>query len=1171
MKKTLYFLVLFPITAIGQSQGENYIKTTNYKVATETSIANPTKSEADIQITYFDGLGRPIQQIENQQSSNGKDIVTHMEYDEFGRQVKEYLPYVNSSPSLDYDSNAKIKLMAYYGSPTLDLTGNPNFEATGNPYSQKEFEASPLNRVLKQASEGNDWLLGNGHEIKMDYQANVSNEVKNYQATAVWNANTKIYDISFVNASGSVFYPENQLYKTIVKDENWVSGKNHTTEEFKDKDGRMVLKRTYESNVPHDTYYVYDQYGNLTYVIPPLVSSVTTQLSTLCYQYKYDYRNRLVAKKLPAKQWEFIVYNAVDMPVATGPVFTPWGGSAEGWMMTKYDAYGRVIYTGFYSGVEATNENGRKDFSDKYMEPNAGQFEGKDLAHSLVDGISVLYDNKIYPMGNYKVLTINYYDDYNFPRLPGAFPDKVEDQKIAFDVKGLATGSWIRFLDNAANSVGESFYTLYDNLKYAPIRTHTINHLGGFTQVDSKIDFTAKVNYSVTTHKRVSSSTVIMLRDEFTYSDQERILTHFNKINADVPQLIRENSYDELGQLIIKNVGRTIASPLQKVNYNYNIRGWLKGINNTDNLLDSDPQDLFAFRLNYNDPVIGGGVALYNGNISEAFWKTKSDNVLRKYKYTYDNLNRLLEANYSKPGVSVTDSYREKLVYDKGGNITTLQRNGNLDSNGAFVNQIDFLTYSYNGNRLMKVLDSTNSPQGFDDDSILGLIDLVDDYAYDSNGNMTKDENKGITAISYNHLNLPTFINFGLNKIEYQYNAAGQKLQKKVTEYGFTGGTITTTEYLNGFQYRNNVLLFFPHAEGYVNNTVVSGVNKYNYVFNYTDHLGNIRMSYAYDTPSNSLKILEENHYYPFGLKQTNYNVDRRIFVEISATVTLRTTTPTDTTPYEYKYNGKELQDELSLNLYDYGARNYDPALGRWMNIDPLAEQYRRWSPYNYTKDNPLRFIDPDGMGVTDVILGGAEKQKAFTELQKSVQGQLNLSMDNAGKVTYTAVQGATVGADAQQLTTAIDDHSITVNVKAENTSNTSTGNLYIGGAFMGNTVNATTKQVSTTQEINPNVLAKFSDANNKPGAGVLHEVTESYEGGLISQKAGVSSPAANVAGSVYDAAHTNATPQTGVITPRYYNSAGLVIQASPLTGEAPSSTTKVDFISNGSTILTIP
>ncbi|PDS22683.1 RHS repeat-associated core domain-containing protein [Flavobacterium branchiophilum] len=69
-----------------------------------------------------------------------------------------------------------------------------------------------------------------------------------------------------------------------------------------------------------------------------------------------------------------------------------------------------------------------------------------------------------------------------------------------------------------------------------------------------------------------------------------------------------------------------------------------------------------------------------------------------------------------------------------------------------------------------------------------------------------------------------------------------------------------------------------------------------------------------------------------------------------------------------YNYNRKVLQDELGLNMYDYGARNYDAALDRWVNVDPLAEKYRRWTPYNYCVDNPLRFTDPDGKQVGDPI-----------------------------------------------------------------------------------------------------------------------------------------------------------------------------------------------------------
>jgi len=176
-------------------------------------------------------------------------------------------------------------------------------------------------------------------------------------------------------------------------------------------------------------------------------------------------------------------------------------------------------------------------------------------------------------------------------------------------------------------------------------------------------------------------------------------------------------------------------------------------------------------------------------------------------------------------------------------------------------------------------------------------------------------------------------------------------LIKKRRSLGYAQGTVTKTNYLGGFQYQSvngsaMVLQFFPTSEGYVKNT--AGI--FNYVFNYTDHLGNVRISYQDinndGTIANS-EILEENNYTPFGLKHKGYNSNNAQL------------------EYKYKYNGKELQDEniggQQLNLYDYGARNYDPALGRWMNIDPLAEEFPAWSPYNYTMNNPINLIDHDG------------------------------------------------------------------------------------------------------------------------------------------------------------------------------------------------------------------
>ena len=226
---------------------------------------------------------------------------------------------------------------------------------------------------------------------------------------------------------------------------------------------------------------------------------------------------------------------------------------------------------------------------------------------------------------------------------------------------------------------------------------------------------------------------------------------------------------------------------------------------------------------------------------------------------------------------------------------------------------------------------------------------------------MTIDRNKSINAIVYNHLNLPLKISFANGgTISYFYNAIGQKVKKVVLENSMTN----TTDYLNGYQYKNSGLQFFPTAEGYVNFTAsgVQGVpGKFNYAFNYLDHLGNVRMTYSQDPVSLTLRIMEENHYYPFGLKHSGYNSDMLMYVKDAIGTRIKPVPPLFVTSYQYKYNGKELQDELGLNLYDLGARNYDPALGRWMNIDPMAEKFYPLSAYSYVANSPILLGDPNG------------------------------------------------------------------------------------------------------------------------------------------------------------------------------------------------------------------
>lgn len=255
------------------------------------------------------------------------------------------------------------------------------------------------------------------------------------------------------------------------------------------------------------------------------------------------------------------------------------------------------------------------------------------------------------------------------------------------------------------------------------------------------------------------------------------------------------------------------------------------------------------------------------------------------------------------------------------------------------------------------------------------------------------------------YLNLPTEIYWEASKkIQYLYNAAGQKLKKTVID----ANTIKNVDYLDGFQYAGGILQFFPHAEGYIKATPQSNTPNgeptsytYNYAFNYTDHLGNVRVSYSKDPATNQLKILEENHYYPFGLKHSAYDTgSKRDFMKGidpgEPPVRIENVLETE---YQYKYNGKELQDELGLNMYDYGWRQYDPAIARWVVADALSEEYSSWSPYNYATNNPTYFIDPNGLWVDDYQLN---QDGSVELLQKTNDKSDTLYASNAdGSVNY--------------------------------------------------------------------------------------------------------------------------------------------------------------------------
>jgi len=475
------------------------------------------------------------------------------------------------------------------------------------------------------------------------------------------------------------------------------------------------------------------------------------------------------------------------------------------------------------------------------------------------------------------------------------------------DTSGYSKGSLTGSAVTVSGSSTKIYKGYYYDVKGRVTKVVQNNLLGGYDVTNTVYAFTGQPATVTHSHTASGKST---RTEVYTYSyDHADRVSKVEHTLGGTKITLADYTYDSFGRLSTKSLHGSAAN---KLTYAYNLRSWLTGITSTR----------FTQNLYYNTGV---GTARYNGSISSMTWKSGNESTVRGYKFTYDGLDRMLNATYGETaGISTNaNRFSENVTgYDKNGNIKGLQRYGQLSS--AAYGMIDNLTLTLNGNQLNRVDDAVTASAYNGGFEFKNGANAADEYSYDANGNLTKDLNKGISGITYNFLNLPNVVTFSDGStITYTYGADGTKLR---TVHKI-GSTTTTTDYCGNVVYENGVQKLLLTEEGYV----TLSDSKYHYYLK--DHQGNNRV-----VISQSGTVEETNHYYPFG----------------GAFASTSNVQP-------YKYNGKELDSKKGLNWYDYGARHYDAALGRFTTNDRFAEKYYSMSPYQYGANNPVNNIDVNG------------------------------------------------------------------------------------------------------------------------------------------------------------------------------------------------------------------
>lgn len=795
--------------------------------------SNIAIDSALIHTQYLDGLGRPIQTVIKQGSPLKKDQITPETYDGFGRVVRKYLSYTSNTMNGQFDSNPFFEDSSFYKGVFPDENIN---------YSEILYDGSPLQQIIKTTAPGNSWT-GTGTGNTFAVRANkISDSVRLWTIDIINEEDIPISD---------TFYLPGSL---IVEETTEEHGTKVAV--FKDESGKTILTKTALSGMPQaghtdwlNTYFIYDEMNRLRFVLPPKAvealnnSSVNWNLSTnsgimtgLCYFYFYDARGRAIMKYQPGKGRNYFAYDLSDRLVMTQD---PNLAQKSQWAFIKYDEQSRPYKSGFMKNTE--------------------------LKDSIIAKAARANDYPVL-MGEYTITSETYFDDYDWvPSGMAAIELKAEHLTSANFITSYITApeyamplSASKRIRGAVTGIKKIILNstdyLYDAVLYdgngKPMQIQQTNFTGATDVTTLQYNYSGSLLRRHVHHQKSGvNNQQHTLLTKYTYDHAGRLLNLIKNIDNEGDKTIGQYTYDELGQLQSKTLGQEV----EVVDYNYNIRGWLTGINKdyVDNATGN--ANYFGETLSYDQ---GFTTTQLNGSVAGVRWKAAGDGVARAYGFEYDRAGRLTKGDFSQQNKGSTawtnssvDFSVSNLNYDAGGNILSMNQRGLLIGNSATIDSLNYQYFAHS-NQLKKITDAAiNNPPGLGD--YRDTTYSGDGYTYDINGNVVKDYSRKMhsgtgNGAHYNLLDKPDSMVISQKAtFRFYYDAAGNMLSKKVRDHN--SSIEKNYLYINGFVYLNDTLQYVQHEEGRIrwaskiSSQTGALYRSFEYDYYLRDHLSNVR------------------------------------------------------------------------------------------------------------------------------------------------------------------------------------------------------------------------------------------------------------------------------------------------------------------------------------------